>query len=180
MAPTALKQEGIAGIAVPIATLAIAGIAVAQCAAGDYALALLRDGFAFVSTLHVGGGGFRPAVAGAIAVVFSWLARATRPRRAPRRRAWCRRSEARLRRPVASPTQIQDSPKVAANPIRMSTIAPRLCESVTTRANTPNTRRLGDRQGHRQPLRRQGTAIKRRQSSRPSMAVKLGSLTRSC
>jgi uncharacterized membrane protein YfcA len=68
MAPTALKQEGITGIAVPIATLAITGIAVAQPAVGDNALALLRDGFAFVSTLHIGGG-FSPAVVSAIAVV---------------------------------------------------------------------------------------------------------------
>jgi hypothetical protein len=68
MATTALKQERIVGIGVPIAILAIAGIAVTQRAVGDNALALLRDGFAFVSTLHIGGG-FSPAVAGAIAVV---------------------------------------------------------------------------------------------------------------
>jgi hypothetical protein len=68
MATTALKQEWIAGIAVPIATLAVVGFAVAQPAVGDNALALLRDGFAFVSTLHIGGG-FSPAVASAIAVV---------------------------------------------------------------------------------------------------------------
>ena len=73
MTPTALKQGGIAGIAVPIATLAIAGIAVARHAVGHNALALLRDACGFVSTLHIGGlpigGGFSPAVPVAIAVV---------------------------------------------------------------------------------------------------------------
>jgi uncharacterized membrane protein YfcA len=65
---TALRKEWIASIAVPTATLAIAGIAIAQRAVGDNALVLLRNGSAFVSTLHIGGG-FTPAVAGAIAVV---------------------------------------------------------------------------------------------------------------
>ena len=51
-----------------LAILAVVGFAVAQPAVGDNAVALLRDGFAFVSTLHVGGG-FSPAVASAIAVV---------------------------------------------------------------------------------------------------------------
>ena len=68
MATTALKQEWIAGIAVPIATLAVVGFAVAQPAVGDNALALLRNGFAFVSTLHIGGG-FSPATAGLVAIV---------------------------------------------------------------------------------------------------------------
>lgn len=68
MATTALKQEWIAGIAVPTATLVVAGIAIVQLAVGDNALALVRDGFAFVSSLHIGGG-FSPAVASAIAVV---------------------------------------------------------------------------------------------------------------
>ena len=68
MATTALKRERIAGIAVPIAMLAIAGLAVTQCAVGDNALGLLRDSFAFVSTVHIGDG-FSPVVAGAIAVV---------------------------------------------------------------------------------------------------------------
>ena len=65
---TPFGKEWIASIAVPTATLAIAGIAIAQRAVGDNALVLLRNGSAFVSTLHIGGG-FTPAVAGAIAVV---------------------------------------------------------------------------------------------------------------
>jgi uncharacterized membrane protein YfcA len=68
MATTALKQERIAGIAVPIATLVLASIAIAPAAVGVNALALLHNGFTFVSTLYIGGG-FNPAVAGAIAVV---------------------------------------------------------------------------------------------------------------
>jgi uncharacterized membrane protein YfcA len=69
MATTALKQELIAGIAVPIvATLAVPGIAIASRTVGDNTLALLHDGIAFVSTVNIGGG-FSPAVAGAIAVV---------------------------------------------------------------------------------------------------------------
>jgi hypothetical protein len=67
MATTALKQERIAGIAVPIATLMLAGIAIAPRAVGVKALALLHNGFASVSALHIGG--FSPAVAGAITVV---------------------------------------------------------------------------------------------------------------
>jgi uncharacterized membrane protein YfcA/tetratricopeptide (TPR) repeat protein len=65
---TTLEHEWIASIAVPTAALAIAGIAIAQRAVGDNAPALLRNGLAFVSTLHIDGG-FTPAVAGAIAVV---------------------------------------------------------------------------------------------------------------
>jgi Sulfite exporter TauE/SafE len=65
---TALEKEWIASIAVPTAALAIAGIAIAQRAVGDNALALLRNGSAFVSALLISGG-FTPAVAGAIAVV---------------------------------------------------------------------------------------------------------------
>jgi uncharacterized membrane protein YfcA len=69
MTATALKQKPIAGIAVPIiATLVIAGIAIAPRAVKDGALALLHDGFAFVSTLNIGGG-FSPATAGLIAIV---------------------------------------------------------------------------------------------------------------
>ena len=68
MATTALKQKRIAGIAVPIATLVLASIAIAPAAVGVNALALLHNGFTFVSTLYIGGG-FNPAVAGAIAVV---------------------------------------------------------------------------------------------------------------
>jgi len=69
MPDTAIKQAPIAGVAVPIvATLTLTGIAIAPRAVGDNALALLHDGFAFVSTLNIGGG-FSPAVASAIAVV---------------------------------------------------------------------------------------------------------------
>jgi uncharacterized membrane protein YfcA len=68
MATNALKQERIAGIALPIATLALAGIAIVPRAVGDNTLALLHDGYAFVSTLHIDGG-FSPAVVGIIAVV---------------------------------------------------------------------------------------------------------------
>ena len=65
---TALGKEWIPRIAFPTAALAIAGIAIAQRAVGDNALALLRNGSAFVSTLLISGG-FTPAVAGAIVVV---------------------------------------------------------------------------------------------------------------
>ncbi len=69
MTATAVKQKPIAGIAVPIvAALTVAGIGIAPRAVGDNTLALLHDGVAFVSTLNIGGG-FSPAVAGAIAVV---------------------------------------------------------------------------------------------------------------
>ncbi len=42
MTATALRQERIAGIAVPIATLAVAGIAIVWRAVGDNSLALLQ------------------------------------------------------------------------------------------------------------------------------------------
>lgn len=56
MTATALRQERIAGIAVPIATLAVAGIAIVWRAVGDNSLALLHDVVAFVSTLSITGG----------------------------------------------------------------------------------------------------------------------------
>jgi hypothetical protein len=64
----AFTQAPIAAIAVSIATLTLAGIAVVPHAAADSALALLDDGFAFVSTLNTDGG-FSLAAAGIIAVV---------------------------------------------------------------------------------------------------------------
>jgi hypothetical protein len=69
MATTALKQERIYRIAVPIlATLALAGMAIAPRTVGDNTRALLHHGFAFASTLNIGSG-FSPAAASAIAVV---------------------------------------------------------------------------------------------------------------
>ncbi len=68
MANTVLKQERITGIAVPIATLALAGFAIAPRAVEDNAMALLHDVVAFVST-SITGGGFSPAMAGVIAAV---------------------------------------------------------------------------------------------------------------
>jgi uncharacterized membrane protein YfcA len=69
MPATALNQERIARIAVPIVgTLALAGIAIMPRAVRDNALALLHHGFALVSTLSIGSG-FIPAVVAAIAVV---------------------------------------------------------------------------------------------------------------
>jgi hypothetical protein len=57
VATTVLKQERIACITVPIvATLALTGIAIAPRVVGDSALALLHDGFGFVSTLIIGSG----------------------------------------------------------------------------------------------------------------------------
>jgi hypothetical protein len=61
------QQASLAGIAVPVAPLALAGIAIAARAVGDNALALLHYGPALVATLHIDGG-FSPAVADAITV----------------------------------------------------------------------------------------------------------------
>jgi hypothetical protein len=47
----AVKQAPIAGISIPIATLALVVIAIAPQAFGYNALALLHDGFALVSSL---------------------------------------------------------------------------------------------------------------------------------
>jgi uncharacterized membrane protein YfcA len=68
MPVTALRQAPIAGVAVPIGTLALVGIAIAASEVGDNALALLHNGFAFLSTLDVAAG-FSPAVAGIVAFV---------------------------------------------------------------------------------------------------------------
>ena len=68
MPVTALRQAPIAGLAVPIGTLALVGIAIAASEVGDNALALLHNGFAFLSTLGVVAG-FSPAVAGIVAFV---------------------------------------------------------------------------------------------------------------
>src|SRR5262249_30105395 len=68
MPVTALRQAPIAGLAVPIGTLALVGIAIAASEVGDNALALLHNGFAFLSILGVVAG-FSPAVAGIVAFV---------------------------------------------------------------------------------------------------------------
>jgi hypothetical protein len=69
MTATAVKQNPIAAIAVPIvAALSVAGIGIAPRAVKDNPLALLHDVVEFVSTLNIGGG-FSPAVAGVVALV---------------------------------------------------------------------------------------------------------------
>src|SRR6516225_8077253 len=68
MTATAVKQKPAAGIAFPVATLAVVGIAIAARAVGDSAPALLHGAVAFVSTLNIDSG-FSPVVAGLVAVV---------------------------------------------------------------------------------------------------------------
>jgi hypothetical protein len=68
MPDPALKRATIVDTAVPLATLTVAGIAIASRAVGDHTPTQLHDGFATVSTLCIDGG-LSPAVAGAIAVV---------------------------------------------------------------------------------------------------------------
>src|SRR5262245_2175655 len=76
MRATAVKQARIADIVIPIATLAVVGIAAMQSAVADHVLALLHDGFAFFSFLNIGSG-FSPAPVGVIALVL-FLAGAVR------------------------------------------------------------------------------------------------------
>jgi uncharacterized protein len=68
MPATALKQAPIAGVAVPIAILALVGVAIAAREVGDNALAMLHNGFASLSALGVGCG-LSPAAAGVVAFV---------------------------------------------------------------------------------------------------------------
>src|SRR5271165_5438989 len=68
MPATALKHAPIAGVAVPIATLALVGVAIAARGVGDNVLAMLHDGYASLSALGVGCG-VSPAAAGVVAVV---------------------------------------------------------------------------------------------------------------
>ena len=67
MPVTSVKQDLIIGVAVPIATLAITGVAIGR-AVGSNALPALHHGLAFFSNLSIGGG-LRPAVAGAVVLV---------------------------------------------------------------------------------------------------------------
>jgi hypothetical protein len=69
---------------------------------------------------------------------------------------------------------------VAISPSTIVTIAPRLCDSTTTRANTAkaSVSTMGRAIGN--PLAASGAATKTRQSSVTSRTVRLGSLTRSC
>ena len=68
MAAASVKQKLIAGVAVPIATLAITGIAITWHMVGSNALSALHDGLATFSGLSIGGD-FGPAVAGAVTLV---------------------------------------------------------------------------------------------------------------
>lgn len=68
MPADSVKQELMIGIAAPIATLAIVGIAIVSRAAASNALPMLHDGFAFLSSVNIHGS-FSPAVAGAVALV---------------------------------------------------------------------------------------------------------------
>jgi len=67
MPVTSVKQDLIIGVAAPIATLAIIGIAIGR-AVGTNELPALNHGLAFFSNLSIGAG-FRPAVAGAVMLV---------------------------------------------------------------------------------------------------------------
>ena len=63
------KQDLITGIAVPVATLTLAGVAVVSPPVGDDLLAVLRYGWTLISTLNIGGAA-DVAVAGVAAMVF--------------------------------------------------------------------------------------------------------------
>src|SRR6266446_8202689 len=69
---------------------------------------------------------------------------------------------------------------VAANPSRITTIAPRRCESMTTRARTTSTIVSPIARATGTPFAANGAARKTRQSSRTRRTVRLGSLIRSC
>jgi sulfite exporter TauE/SafE len=66
MPAIAVNQKPIASIVVPIATLAVGGIAITSRVVADNPLALPRDAAAFLADL---GGGINPAVAAVVAVV---------------------------------------------------------------------------------------------------------------